>query len=251
MRHFALFTTTGLLATLLVGCESSDYPTEAPCTVSNETTGEVTEFWPEDYDNSTNAAVAACTAYGISVNGGSEGTDVPADDEDATNIPETGNADENGAITVSIAIDGAVMTWVNNDGVRICLEKGRMGGDVNPDNTWFPGYGEGGQADWSSEAYSVDQYRYQSTLYVCTVTALQPIDDNGLFVKNYWHGDDNVDDWTNWARVYAGDKYACVTGEDSNGNLTFGLGFTIQYDREDYWRVQTDTSGACSAVTDG
>lgn len=239
-----------LTTTFTTGCESGQ---ELPaCFVDTDTSDDDpgTAYYASSYGGDSATAIAACDAAAADQDGE---VSVPVEDDGtAPDVPEEGEEDSaSGAITVSLEVEGVILTWVSNDGVQICIEKGRMSGDVSPDNTWNSGYGDGGDYDWTSRAYSADQYRFQDVLYVCQVTPLQPIDDNGLFVKNFNHGMTGVSDYTNWARVFAGDKYACVTGQTSDGAPTFALAYTIQYDREDYWRVQPDTSGACQAVTDG
>ncbi len=244
MRHFAPFTITGLLATLLVGCESSDYPVVADCKVTNAATGEITEFWAADY-GSHDEAIAACTL--ASMAGEGEATAPDTDDGSAADV-EDGDP-ESGGTTTSIEVDGDVLTWVTNDGVRVCPKKSRVFFDVNPDDAFTVGYGWGGSVDWATLIHSVDQYRYDGDLFVCPVSALTQMDMNGVFVQNVTRlGSNGPDDYTNWAAIYNGDKFACVSGETSAGAPTYAFAYTIHSDGNGGWRVDEVSQGTCESV---
>lgn len=258
MRNLRLNTMLAGLAlvstfTLTTGCDESgsgeEYPAcYADLDVSDDDPG--TPYYASAYDGDASAAEAACEA---AVNaGGDADADTDTDADTDSDVDDAVDGDpETGAENVSIEVDGVIMTWITNDGVRVCIEKSRVAWDVSPETTWTVGYGWGGSYDWTTLSHGADQYRYDGVLYVCPVSALVPMDDNGLFVQNFTRGQTGVTDYTNWARVFEGDKYACVTGQTSSGAPTYALAYSIQYDRDSYWRVQSSTSGACQLATDG
>lgn len=246
MRHFALFT-TGLLATVLAGCENSDYPTVADCKVTNQSTGEVEEFWAADY-GSHDQAVAACTLYGASL--GDDGNVTAPDDDDGTAADVEDGDPESGATTNSIVADGEILEWITNDGVRVCLSKSRVFFDVNPDDASTVGYGWGGTADWSETGFhDVDQYRYDGKLYACPVSAMTQMDMNGVWVQNVTRlGSSGPNDYTNWGAIFNGDRFACVSGETSDGAPTYALAYTVHSDGNGGWRVDDVSQGTCESV---
>lgn len=246
MRTFALLI-SGLLATVLAGCESSD-TTVAACKVTDVATGEVTEFWTSDYGSSSEA-VAACGAYGLAVNGSGEGTTAPDDDDGSAADVEDGDP-ESGATTNSIVADGEILEWITNDGVRVCLSKSRVFFDVNPDDASTVGYGWGGQADWSETGFhDVDQYRYDGKLYACPISAMTQMDMNGVWVQNVTRlGSSGPNDYTNWGAIFNGDRFACVSGETSDGAPTYALAYTVHSDGNGGWRVDDVSQGTCESV---
>ncbi len=241
LRFIALTGISGLMATT-VGCENAD-STELPA-CGYETSNGTSYMYASDFGGDNAAAIDACTAAA----GGGE---VVADTTDDGSADDMENGDpESGATTNSIVADGEILEWITNDGVRVCLSKSRVFFDVNPDDASTVGYGWGGQADWSETGFhDVDQYRYDGKLYACPISAMTQMDMNGVWVQNVTRlGSSGPNDYTNWGAIYNGDRFACVSGETSDGAPTYALAYTVHSDGNGGWRVDDVSQGTCESV---